>query len=532
MLKKFLNNILSKKTAHQAPTWVTENSIFNFIASNIDKNGQLSENDQILPDECRKKNEVHFAPGLEDVLFEETRSDTVKDLLNQLNTYIKQIALTGEQASEQAFYDAINAQKNIVKVVDPLIESIIKERLPTHPYLFDFASNLAKKSNHRNAVKLGIAILGICKKKSALAPIKILGLHDEFTLYCAVAIMNLSDTPENDLWQLAQKVNGWGRIQTVEKLTELELSEPVKNWLILDGYKNNILYEHLAYTCAVHGSLHKNLEQEKIANNLFKSASEILDALIVDYTPAEDIHSYSFSHQLIPLFLTHAKKQQLDVSDFIVLHKVKDHLTAELNNFEEHNDSIWSEDLLSNCIIEAADILQNCNWEAQTIAGLQSHDKTVYWNAKQAAEKLGIDLWETVWLRLKENPDNSMSWYDVTRNAKPEHVEKIIHFALTNLPFEQLATGAEDCAGFGSEYIKHTILEYVVSFLKNYPQQGEKIILTALRSPVVRTRNVTIYTLEQWGRELWSTEIEAELKHLQAIEPNKTTQENLEKLLQ
>jgi hypothetical protein len=42
-----------------------------------------------------------------------------------------------------------------------------------------------------------------------LDQIKILGLHDEFTLFSSVAIMNISDDVVNVLWELSKKVDGW-----------------------------------------------------------------------------------------------------------------------------------------------------------------------------------------------------------------------------------------------------------------------------------------------------------------------------------
>lgn len=163
--------------------------------------------------------------------------------------------------------------------------------------------------------------------------------------------------------------------------------------------------------------------------------------------------------------------------------------------------------------------------------GLKSNDTVIYWNAKQAAEKLGIDLWETVWARLEEKPLDSSSWYDVTHYSKLEHSDKIIHFALKHLPFDELATGVKDSYGFGDNYNKHACLEYATTLLENYPKKGEKIVLTSLRNPVTRIRNMTIKVLDKWEQENWSSEIEKEIRHLREIEPNNETKENIERLL-
>ena len=155
----------------------------------------------------------------------------------------------------------------------------------------------------------------------------------------------------------------------------------------------------------------------------------------------------------------------------------------------------------------------------------------IYWQAKHASEKLGINLWETVWEKLEENPIDNSAWYDVTLYSKPEHSDKIIDFALKYLPFDELATGPKDSNGFGENYNKHASLENATNFLENYPKKGEKIILTALKNPVVRNRNMAIKVLDKWKQENWSSTIENEVRHLQGIEPNKDTKENIGRLL-
>lgn len=58
-------------------------------------------------------------------------------------------------------------------------------------------------------MKFGIALLGLSKDPLVLPDIKILGLHDEFTIFSTLAILHLSEEPLDHLWDLAQKVDGW-----------------------------------------------------------------------------------------------------------------------------------------------------------------------------------------------------------------------------------------------------------------------------------------------------------------------------------
>lgn len=531
MIKKWLQNIFSQKGYIEIKEWRTNNSILKFLSSNLDENGNLSEKAEDLPDEQKDDDKIRFAPGFMDAMFGADDSDDSKKRIRELNKHLKRIASKGDKISEQEFYRLITENDGVIGIIDDFLQSVVNDSLAIEPFLNKYAKDLITRTDKRNAVKFGIAILGLCQNKSVLNDIKILGLHDEFTVYATIAIANLSENVENDLWELAKKVDGWGKIQLVDRLSRPDVSEPIKDWLIYEGYKNNIMYEYLAYTCAINGELHKKLETDVINDKLFKSASDIIEALMVIGGPAEDITTYPYASQVIKDFIRHAKIQAIDISDFNALQKIKDFLTELQNNIGEQKENGWNQDITSNCIIEIVEILNSRDWKIAIYEGLKSNDNVVYWNAKYAAEKLEIDLWETVWAKLQVKPLDSSSWYDVTYYSKPEHSDKIINFALKKLPLDEMATGARDSMGFGENYNKFASLEYVITFLENYPKKGEQIILTGLKCPVTRNRNMTIKVLDKWKKENWSTEIDREIRYLCEVEPNSDTKENIKRLL-
>ncbi len=531
MIKKWLRDIFDKKEPTDTSEWRTDCSIFKFLSSSLGENDKLKDSAKDLPDEIKADDEVRFAPGLMDAMFGADDSAGSKKRVADLARHLTIIAKKGDTTSEQAFYKLVTESNGAIGIMDEFLQAVVSKSLPVNPYLFNFAKDLATKTDQRNAVKFGIAILGLCQNKSVLEDIRILGLHDEFTVYSVIAIAGLSDDAENDLWELAKKVDGWGKIQLVDRLANPGLKEPVKDWLIFEGYKNNIMYEYLAYTCAVHGELHKKLGSEQIERPLFKAASDILEALIAEHSPANDITSYPFASQVIRDFVQHAKTHATEVSDFNVLHKIRNFLIELQNDIGDQKENGWNQDNISNCIIDTIETLNGRDWKTVTREALKSQDNDIYWNAKQAAENLEMDLWDTVWAKLNENPAKSTVWYDVTRYGKPEHSNKIINFALKHLPLDDLATGPKDSTGFGEHYNKHASLEYVTTYLENYPKMGDEILLAALQSPVTRTRNMAIRVLDKWTRENWSADIERGVRHLFNREPNKDTKENIERLL-
>jgi hypothetical protein len=65
----------------------------------------------------------------------------------------------------------------------------------------------------RQQAKAGLGLLGICSQPGDAGLIVRLGLLEELTLYSVVALKNLLPDADPAMWDLAQQVSGWGRIQ-------------------------------------------------------------------------------------------------------------------------------------------------------------------------------------------------------------------------------------------------------------------------------------------------------------------------------
>lgn len=524
----WIKNLFKKTEQKEVITWETNDSILEFLKSNIKKDGSLKKSANTLPDEKKADDEIKFAPGLMDTMFGADESEESKSRIKVLVNLITRIAKNGDLQSKSGFYRVVTENESVIGIIDEFLQQLVKKSLPIEPNLYNYANKLATKTKNRNSVKFGIAILGLCQNKQPIEDLKTLGLHDEFTVFSTIALLNLSDDLVNDLWQLAKQVDGWGKIQLVDRLAEMELTVEIKDWLIHDGYKNNIMYEYLALTCAKNGMLNERLKKEFISNVLFVSAGEIIVALM-DEDPAEGMSGYDEATETIENYITHAKTQNLNIGDFITLHRIKDYLEES----PEENEILtrWNQNELSNCLIDINEILNSRDWTTEVNKALKSSDNVEYWNGKKAAQKLGIELWETFWNKLKQNPLDSSAWYDVTANAKESNVDEVIDFALNNLPLDELGAGAKDSMGFGDDFQKHSSLDNVITFLENYPRKGKELILVGLDSPVTRNRNMAIRVLDKWKAENWSVEITEKINQLSEIEPNEDTKKNIERLL-
>ena len=336
----WIKGIFSKKKI-ESIKWQVENSIYNKIESNLDENGFPIDKDLELPDEERKENEIKFAHGFTDAIFSSDQSVDEGRKIKELSNLFEIISSSGDEHSKFQFYKKISENENTVNIIDGFLEEIVSRRLSVRPYLYDYASDLILKTENRNAVKFGIAIIGLCQDKESIRYVKKLGVHDEFTIYAAVAIINLSEKPQDDLWHLAKRTDGWGKIQVVEKLCQLEdLSDAIKYWLLVEGYKNNIMYEYLALSCAKAGDLKDKVSNDVISSELYNATGELLVSML-DESPAEGISSYKDAAFVIKQYIEHSKLQKIRLVDFIRLDTIKKYIIElKENNLDTCNLSL------------------------------------------------------------------------------------------------------------------------------------------------------------------------------------------------
>lgn len=139
-------------------------------------------------------------------------------------------------------------------IVDPLISFLTGFHLDREAVAAE-ARHLATETEHRELVKVGIALLGSFGKMEDIDTILLpLGRHEEFTFYVAPAVKALlGDDRNRVLLPLADEVDGWGRLAV---LYELHFTDPeVKSYLLCYGCRNRLGLEEAANLCATKGDL-------------------------------------------------------------------------------------------------------------------------------------------------------------------------------------------------------------------------------------------------------------------------------------
>lgn len=105
------------------------------------------------------------------------------------------------------------------------------------------------------------------------------------------------------------------------------------------------------------------------------------------------------------------------------------------------------------------------------------------------------------------------------------------------LPLDDMATGMGDFLFAENLSHEHHCLDFVLQEIKNYPKMGERLVQTALQSPVVRERNGACKVLDEWIKMLnqnlqsISPNLFSILKNISGIEVDSETKKNMKKLL-
>jgi hypothetical protein len=406
------------------------------------------------------------------------------------------------EAARRPLYDAVR-ETSVLSYVDALLPRL--EPGADH----EVAAWLVRTAEHREPLKLGIALLGLAATPEDLDVLRVLARHDELTLYAAVALAGHSADPELELWALARAVEGWGRVHVVERLAGTERPE-IQHWLLREGFRNSVMDEYLAHTAATTGDLVGALSSAPDDPALLAGAVGILTALL-NGGPAEDIDDYEDGAVALRLVLGRVLAAPGDAREALLARAVRDHDTLP----EEVREL-------------AGRVLAHEGWPAVVTAGLGSPDRAAFWAAQSLAPDVGVDPFPALLERLRQEPHGSW-WFDAVRHVDDARLPELLALADTHLA--GLGTGPADELGLGAGYHAHSALEYVVQGLARFPGAGERQVLDALRSPVVRSRNLALRTLTAWGRDAWSPSVEPALWAARGAEPVDDVRARVERVL-
>ena len=467
------------------PAAVPENptSLYQYIQLHRDpETGRLAPDAMTLPDEpaARRFSRLRWVPGALEGLGTRHMQWDGSAKAAQTITLLAQIA-AGSTSAEPALYELLRADDVVTYYNDAL--DFASARIPdAEPRLHDLARRLATQSRDRGPVKFGIAMLGSMGDENDLEIVRTLALHDEFGLYAAGAIAELAPQRQQALYEMAQKLKGWGRIEAVTLMTATP-DPTLRRWLLTDAFRNEVTPQYLAYQCATIGDLAEAMTDRANASDVafLAGVSDLIQSLIRP-GPSRDSQTYEQTPDVAIAYLQAVQGKKDSIGFLLTAQMLSEYATA----------APWTPDQKALVKKLAEPVVADKSWHRRVIGAL-SDDRGDLEQAELAAAKLDIETFEVHVKRLAKNGAVAGRWRLAFSAADPRQLASLVNVAEKTFG-PRFARGAVGRVNTSDE-----ALEAVLQGVARYPGTGMPIVDASLLdiSPVVR--RAAVETLVRWG---------------------------------
>ena len=464
-------------------------SIYEAITKNIDANGRLNEDFSVCQafparnplTSGKNSGSMHFADGAADgiLLY---HMDQITPKIADEALLMRAVNKCSDRNSSQAdaCFEALGASVGAVSATGRLHEFIYSHRTRLNaPNLFVSAEDILFESRNIESVKFALLILEMAGpvREEMREAIRTLGLCDEFTLY-AIRDMLEWENGNDEVFELAKKVRGWGRIHAVRFL---EPSRPeIKKWLLDEGVDNTVMPDYSALDVWEKAGVGELLKGSVTADE-FRKAGVILDALISE-GPVKGISGIENREEAVGNYLARAKENELDAADYERILRISKWAALEYNGFDE---------LCADC----GDLLASEECAQAIREGLEQG------KGLEVAEALEIDYGDSLLKCLEEDFDRQ--YHNVTYLLRlPDYFGQAIDVFRNRLDLEKMRAEPTKELGFGKENENYMQLDCVVYALADHPCEGEDLVLTCLWAPGMRMRSSALRTLSEWTKAL------------------------------
>ncbi|MDD5936445.1 MAG: hypothetical protein PUC65_12945 [Clostridiales bacterium] len=483
------------------------------------------QEDHTLPinfelEEKDNKETLRFAPGALEGIFGHHTSGNKEE--NKLYDFLlERINCKPEIVMEEL--ESSDLVSNETVISDGLIKQIYENKeLFSADSLYHMAYSFILDGTKEYTVKLGLSLLALFdidddpKLKEKLIN---LAMWEGFTDY--VLQITHSWTDKNHAYfQLAKRLNGWGKINAVECL-EPETDE-IKEWILCEGCKNSIMYSYLALICAEKCDLYHVLKTRNLTLQEFNGTRDIIDGLLEE-GPCDGISVIENAYELLFMFVSQYEKFKLNIEDINLLDSIQDYVKED-----DDRDQTWEER-----INEKIDSYISQNDIKSSILSALYEKKQ--WYAIQVARKYKIDISNEYLEQLRKDFDAYVNYIYYLFGIN-KYVEEAVKICEDHLEYEKVAAGMGKQLGVGRT--EHWSIDMVVQYLDAYPYHGAKLIKASINSPITRYRNMAAKALEGWKLKLnmslseISTELYHEIQEVYPIEVDDKLKERWRLLLQ
>lgn len=321
---------------------------------------------------------------------------------------------------------AILESKSVIDIVDTTLELLTRDGSVDRIAMATLSRRIIYEAPDPEPVKAAIALLGVFGEAADADLVLHMGRHEEFSLFSAVALRNLLENPDEALWTLARQTYGWGRINAVYRLTGTE-DVRIKAWMLREGYRNAIMYEYLAYTCAVTGDLKRALEAETVDEALLNGAGEIILALI-NGGPAEDMSDYNDGAESVRRFVNHLTlRPPASPIQFRAALQVLKYVDEPDRDWASLTAKGWNKESRFEIRTRASSFTNRPEWDDLATNGLKSQSDGDFWPWAEVAEAIGIDVWP--WRFRRQQARQGDQWFFLMQTDDQERIKQVVDLA-------------------------------------------------------------------------------------------------------
>ncbi|MCR2823329.1 hypothetical protein [Lederbergia panacisoli] len=472
--------VLDNSTKLEFLPWDHKDKIVPFIEQQVQIHNKIV--DDSLPDDqyLYDENEPQLAKGLSDQLVDDMPTPFfVKKLLKLFKEQLQHPTTKTRRATyEKIIYD------NIASYNDEFIERFQQEQWD-ETLVQQEALWLLEHAAHREVVKFAITVLGCTDCENYKELLFTLGMHEEFTPYVIFALKNGTSQANNQIWQLAQSVHGWGKITAVE---QLDAATPeIKQWLLTKGCENVIMNEYLAYTCAVNGDLEEALYEESVSKELYDGAGLIIQALLSE-SATQGIEDYPYASAALSRFVHHARTHCQTLEDFYPLMKISEYINVDEDVWEERFSEQWKRHERTSIQEAIQPLIDDPKWSQLAMDSLQQkYDYKVL----EIARFYQVDVTPTLFGQLEKDPTNSELYLAIMGSNNRTYIADLCTFAETKLSLSNLSNDEQDC------------LHCIVQDLHQHEGVGLPLVQAALKSNDGGLQYHALSVLEEWNPSIW-----------------------------
>lgn len=482
-------------------------ALYRLIKENI-VNGELP--DEFSLPSYNDPGKLRFADGAADgiAVYHMGKADMTDDSRTLMEKTIRDASNGDFEAALRELSD-FAANNTALSSINDIQDFIVTNRDGLVPRNIHKFATMCAIGEEKEIVKFGLSILEVFTNPydNVKDLVRTLGLSDEFTLF-ALFNMAVWENANEEIFSLARKVHGWGRIHAVERL-EPETDE-IKEWLLCEGINNRIAPDYSALTVYNKTEVRKRLDGE-MSDKEFHSVCEIIDALMSE-GPVEGISAVDDAEEMLMAFLN--RQVPGHSLDYGILNTVY-YISVQYGG-------------KSSAVKSACDNILHREDAKAVIADSLKKGKGI-----DIAQALNLEYRPQLLKAMRNNFDevSSECRYLMYDN---EFRDKVLDLYREKLPMDSMRTGPQDIMLFGEEKC-HQSLVMLLQELVDFPLCGSDMVELGLQSPIICCRNMALRVIGEWCekeqkplKEL-SPELYEQVKLLNEKEPTDSVKGNIAK---